>query len=205
MSQTVSARCRQGYAGAMKIAVRLTTACVALALATPAPAAVAVLGTRYAKACFEAAEQRRPLRDALRLCDSALLDETLTDDDRAATLVNRGIAQMQAKNVDAALADYDAAIRTKPETAEAYVNKGIALMQVGRDAEAVAQLSEGIARNPVRPAIAYYTRGVANESLGRNRDAFEDYSRAARLDPEWSEPAEQLQRFQFVRRKTAAG
>lgn len=196
---------RPWYRHSMTMLLPVTAALAVLALATPASAGVAVLGTRYAKGCFEAAQQRRPARDALRLCDSALMDEALTDDDRAATLVNRGIVQMQARNVDAALADYDAAIRTRPETAEAYVNKGIALMQVGRDTEAVALLSEGIARNPAKPAIAYFTRGVANESLGRTRDAFEDYSRAAQLDPEWSEPAEQLQRFQLVRRKTASG
>lgn len=173
-------------------------------LSVPVAAAVATLGSGYAKACFEAAEKGRPPRAALRICDSALLDESLAAHDRAATLVNRGIIQMQARNLPAAIADYDAAIRARPETAEAYVNKGIALVRQGdRDGEAVAQLSEGIARNPNRPEIAYYTRAIANEMLGRTRAAYDDYARAAQLAPGWAEPAEQLQRFQTVRRKTA--
>lgn len=173
-------------------------------LAAPASGAISVMGAGYARACFEAAENARPLREALRICDSALLDEALGSSDRAATFVNRGIIQMQAKNLAAAIADYDAAIRSRPETAEAYVNKGIALLRQGdRDSEAVAQLSEGIARNPHRPEIAYYSRGVANEMLGRTRQAFEDYARAAQLAPDWAEPAAQLQRFQTVKRKTA--
>ena len=175
-----------------------------LASAAAAPAAETVLGSGFARGCFEAADQRRTPRDALRLCDSALLDPTLDAEQRAATFVNRGIVQMRAKNLEAALADYDAAIQTRPETAEAYVNKGIALLNAGgREAEAVAALTAGIEREPVRPEIAYYARAEANETLGRIRDAYEDYSRAAQLAPDWRDPAEQLQRFQLIRRKTA--
>jgi tetratricopeptide (TPR) repeat protein len=105
-----------------------------------------------------------------------------------------------------AIMDFDAAIALQPEFAEAYVNKGIALVRLGnRDDEAVASLSQGIARNPLRPEIAYYQRAVANEGLGRVREAYEDYSRAAALAPEWADPAEQLQRFQTVRAKTMSG
>lgn len=174
--------------------------------ATAIAAPVAVAGTGRAQACFEAAEQRQPLRPALRICDAALKDDTLTSTDRAATLVNRGIIRMQSDRVNAALVDFDAAIALRPDTAEAYVNKGIALLRLGnREDEAVAILSEAIARNPVRPEIAYYQRAVANEGLGRVREAYEDYSRAAALAPEWADPAEQLQRFQTVRKKTLTG
>ena len=173
---------------------------------TMASAAVAVIGSGYARNCFDAATQKRPLREALRLCDSALLDDALAENDRAATLVNRGIINMQARKFDAALADYDAAIKLTPDAAEAWINKGIALVQIGnRDDEAVMLLTQGIARNPKQPAVAYYSRAIAYEGLGRSRQAYEDYSRAAQLDPEWTEPAEQLQRFKVVRGKTLSG
>lgn len=178
-----------------------------LAAVVPAAAwaqsAVTLAGSSRARACFEAAQQPRIPREAERTCDRALSEEGLTIADRAATLVNRGIVRMQAQKLAAALADYDAAIAARPETAEAYVNKGIALTKAGRDAEAVQTLSEAIARNPERPEIAYYTRAMAQESLGRVREAYEDYSRAAQLAPAWAEPAEQLQRFKTIRRKTA--
>ena len=167
---------------------------------TMASAAVAVIGSGYARNCFDAATQKRPL------CDSALLDDALAENDRAATLVNRGIINMQARKFDAALADYDAAIKLTPDAAEAWINKGIALVQIGnRDDEAVTLLTQGIARNPKQPAVAYYSRAIAYEGLGRSRQAYEDYSRAAQLDPEWTEPAEQLQRFKVVRGKTLSG
>lgn len=188
-------------------ALIMVTMTAAGALATSAADASAMtIGSSYARGCFEAASNGRPLRDALRLCNSALIDEALALDHRAATLVNRGIVQMQARKLDAAIADFDEAIRLRPETAEAYVNKAIALQRMGgRDGEAVALLSEGLARNPTRPELAYYQRAVANEELGRVREAYEDYSRAAALAPEWRDPAEQLQRFQTVRRKVLSG
>jgi len=189
------------------VALRLRCLLSAVAiLAVPACAGGTIIGIRDAHGCFEAAERARPLRDALRLCDSALLAPDLAPADRAATLVNRGIVNMQARRAAAALADYDAAIALAPGNAEAYVNKGIALLNIaGREGEAIDQLNAGLARGPIRPEIAYFSRAMANETLGRNRDAYEDYGRAARLAPEWSEPAEQLQRFKVVRRKTAAG
>lgn len=177
-----------------------------LAVPGMVPAAVAVVGNGHARSCFEAAARDQPARGALRKCDNALEDRQLPPSDRAATLINRGIVRMQARDIEGAIADYDEAIRTAPAIADAYINKGIALLRMGQhDTEAVAQLTEGLSRNPAQPAIAYYSRAVANEQLGRTRDAYEDYSRAAQLAPEWAEPAEQLQRFKVVRGKTLQG
>ncbi|GGD98498.1 hypothetical protein GCM10011529_00640 [Polymorphobacter glacialis] len=177
---------------------------LAILSGTSADASVSVIGQGYARGCFEAAEGRQPTREALKSCDRALGESALSADDRVATIINRGIVRMQARDLPAAIADFDEAIRARPDAAEAYVNKGIALIRLGdRDTEAVFSLSEGIARNPLRPEIAFYNRAVAYEGLGRNREAYEDYSRAAQLAPEWPEPATQLQRFQTVKRKTA--
>lgn len=179
---------------------------LAVLAATAAQASAVTISGSYARGCFEAAATGRSFKDGMRLCNSALIDEALALDHRAATLVNRGIVQMQARKLDAAIADFDEAIKLRPETAEAYVNKAIALQRMGgRDDEAVALLSEALDRNPLRPEIAYYQRAVANEELGKVREAYEDYSRAAALAPEWRDPAEQLQRFQTVRRKVLAG
>ncbi|PZN96124.1 MAG: hypothetical protein DCF31_04940 [Alphaproteobacteria bacterium] len=163
-------------------------------------------GIANAGYCLAATQRTPPPRTALRACQAALADVSLPAHDRAATLINRGIIHMHLKNLPAAIADFDAAIGSRPDVAEAYVNKGIALVNMGeRDAEAIAVLNEALERNPARPALVYYSRAVANEQLGRARAAYEDYSRAAQLDPAWTEPAQQLQRFRVVRGKTAAG
>lgn len=177
---------------------------LALAVPATAQAAISVFGGGMGRECYLAAEMARGGRGGLEICDRALADEALSQNDRAATLVNRGIVRMQAKDLTAAIADFDTAIRARPETAEAYVNKGIALIHLGgRDRDAVELLTLGLAKNPTRPEVAYYVRGIANEQLGATREAFEDYSRAASLKPEWAEPAAQLARFSVVRKATA--
>ena len=177
----------------------------ALIGATPALAATSIIGSSNGRNCYEAAEFGKSIRAGLEACNTALEQDALSSNDRAATLVNRGIVQMQAKNHTAAIADYDAAIRLRPATAEAYVNKAIALLHLGgHDAEAVALLSEGLSRNPARPEVAYYTRGIANELVGATREAYEDFAKAVELAPNWADPAAELARFQTVKKKTGA-
>jgi len=183
---------------------RWILAALLAALPAAASAAISIIGGGLGRDCYLAAEAARGQRDGLDSCDRALTDEALSAGDRAATLVNRGIVKMQARDLTAAIEDFDAAIRSRPGTAEAYINKGIALIHLGgRDRDAVELLTLGLARNPTRPEVAYYVRGIANEQLGATREAFEDYSRAASLKPEWAEPAAQLSRFSVVRRATA--
>lgn len=179
-------------------------ALLAAVLPTAASAAITVLGGGLGRDCYLAAEAGGGRREGLERCDQALADEGLSTVDRAATLVNRGIVRMQAKELSSAIEDFDSAIRTRPATAEAYINKGIALVHLGgRDRDAVELLTQGLAKNPARPEIAYYVRGVAHEQLGATREAYEDYARAASLKPEWTEPAAQLSRFSVVRKATA--
>ncbi len=159
-----------------------------------------------AEACFDAASQRRPSAEAERWCSVALAGPNLSDGQRAATLINRGILAMDAGGIDRAEADFDAAIAIAPANADAWINKGVALLRsTGRETDAVAVLTQALDLSPRRPEIAYYHRATANEALGRLRAAYEDYAVAAQLAPDWPEPAQQLQRFKIVRRKTLAG
>ncbi|TRW15104.1 tetratricopeptide repeat protein [Glacieibacterium frigidum] len=182
----------------------MLAALLAATVPAAASAAVSVIGGGLGRDCYLAAEAARGARDGLDSCNRALADEALSIGDRAATLVNRGIVKMQAKDLSAAIEDFDVAIRTRPGTAEAYINKGIALIHLGgRDRDAVELLTLGLAKKPTRPEVAYYVRGIANEQLGATREAYEDYARAASLKPDWAEPAEQLSRFSVVRKATA--
>ncbi len=177
--------------------------CIATIVASPALAEPApVAGSEAARRCFAAAELAQPSRRGVRACDAALRDESLSAEARAATLVNRGILHMQARSIRTAIADYDAAIVLNPLAAEAYVNKGLAMLHAGREAEAVTQLTLGIDLGPARPEIAFYARAVAQEERGRLREAYTDYGRARALAPAWDEPVRQLARFRIVRRKT---
>jgi tetratricopeptide (TPR) repeat protein len=170
------------------------------ALANPAQAAVTVIGNSAARLCYEAAEARMvPTWESLGHCDSALNQDALTEDDRNATYVNRGILKMRSGNVDAAVQDYDRAIAADPKLGEAYLNKGLALVRAGRDwDEAVLLFNTALEKHARRPALAYYGRAIAFEAEGRLKDAYLDYSEARRLDPKWRDPQVELARFTIV-------
>jgi len=181
--------------------------CTALTSASAADAAATVLGGNAAgRDCYLAAELRRETRSSLGVCTRALEVESLSRRDRAATLVNRGIIHMQARDLDSALADYRAAIVIDQALAEAHVNLGIALLyRGGQDRAAVDTLTRALEMKPHRPEVALYTRAVAHEMMGNVREAFEDYSAAAAAAPDWKEPVEQLKRFSVERKATARG
>lgn len=175
--------------------------------ASSAQAAVSVLGGSTAgRDCYLAAELKRETRSSLSVCGRALEIEGLSRRDRAATLVNRGIIHMQARDLESALVDYRAAIAIDRELAEAHVNLGIALLhRGGQDQAAVETLTRALEMKPARPEVALYSRAVAHEMLGNVREAFEDYSAAAAVAPDWKEPIEQLKRFSVERKPTARG
>ena len=172
-----------------------------------AKAAATILGGSTAgRDCYLAAELRRETRSSLAVCTRALEVDTLSRRDRAATFVNRGIIHMQARDLESALVDYRAAIAIDRELAEAHVNLGIALLhRGGQDQAAVETLTRALEMKPARPEVALYSRAVAHEMLGNVREAFEDYSAAAAVAPEWKEPVEQLKRFSVERKPTARG
>jgi tetratricopeptide (TPR) repeat protein len=105
-------------------------ACTALAAflgTTSAFGAVMVIGAGPAQACYHAALADRSDLRSLEVCNQAL-DGDLNRRDRVATRVNRGIILINRRQAEAALADFDRAIRMNPELGEAHVNRGAALM-----------------------------------------------------------------------------
>ena len=182
--------------------LRLLLIAGATICAAPAGAAMTVIGSGYARSCFLAAETHRTKPADVALCTTALTEEGLTPRDRAATFVNRGILMMYNKNVAKALLDYEAAIRIKPDVAEAWVNKGIALIYLpGRALDAVAALSKGIDLKTSQPEVAHFSRALAYELAGDAKGAYLDYKQALQLKPGWPEALEQIERFQVVQKK----
>ena len=167
------------------------------AAADPAIAAVTVLGSSHARMCYLSAESRiRPAAGAMADCDTALAVGTTIPADRVATFVNRGILKLRLGRTDEAIGDFDSAIALDADQAEAYLNKGMAVLR--RDSgweQAVRLFDTAIDKRTRRPEIAYYGRAVANEMGGRITAAYHDYRQASALAPEWSDPKSELARF----------
>jgi tetratricopeptide (TPR) repeat protein len=166
------------------------------ASAMPAIAAVSVFGSTSARLCYEAAEARNADRGSLALCDEALAKEDLSAHDRVATLVNRGILKLRLGRLDEAVVDFDAAIARDPGEADAYLNKGMALLrQPDGWSRAMPLFDTALQKRTRRPAVAYFGRGVANELAGNVKQAYLDYREASRLEPRWRDPQVDLARF----------
>ena len=169
----------------------------AAAAAAPASAGVVVIGNSNARLCYEAAELSGPASTSmLAHCDEALADQSLILRDLVATFVNRGILRLRMNRTEAAIADFDTAIARDPGEAEAYLNKGMALLRSdtgGR--EALALFDTALAKRTRKPAIAYYGRAIAHEMTGNVRQAYFDYQKASLLDPKWPLPQTELVRF----------
>lgn len=176
--------------------VRPVLFAAAILAAAPAAASVTVIGDSAARVCYEAARSGlMPTPEDFATCDRALTNEALSGHDVVATHVNRGILRLRRGNVDAAIADFDAAIALDPREPEAYLNRGSALLRQERAAEALPLLNAALERNTREPALAYFARAIANESLGNVAAAYADYRRASELKPDWRAPRAELSRF----------
>ena len=185
---------------------RMLVIAVAAAGWVPAAAQEAPALAETGRPCREAAEAARPTRAQLQRCDRAIRQAGIAPPVRLAMLMNRGIGRLRAQQTALAVADFDLAIRAAPGLAEAWINKGIALSRTaGKADEAVALISHGIGIGARDPARALFARAQAQETAGKLKEAMEDYGAAARADPQWPAPAEELKRFRIEWRKVLQG
>ena len=153
-----------------------------------------VIGS-FAPSCYEAAKAYRTDQDSVDLCTRALETDILTEHDRAATYVNRGVIYIGRNQGDPAIEDFDRAIKILPDIGEAHVNRGAALMLMRRYSEAIKDITKGIELNTRQPEKAYYDRGLSREMVDDVRGAYADYMQAQALKPDWDMPAHELTRF----------
>ena len=93
---------------------------------------------------------------------------------------NRGNTKIALRQHDAAIADYDEAIRLKPDLAEAYTSRGTAKNKLDHNEAAIADYDEAIRLKPDL-AEAYFNRGNTKGKLGRIDEARQDFEKARDL------------------------
>jgi len=182
----------------------ISLAALAASIATPSGAAVTVLGNGLAHSCFEYAEFGGNPRDGVEACSNAIEQTVLPVKDLAATYINRGILRSRTEDTAGALADYDKGLSLDANLGEAYVDRGAVMIVLRRYDDALADIDKGIALGSNRLQIAYYDRAIVQEALGNIRGAYEDYKKAAEIQPDFALAIEQLARFRVVH-KSADG
>lgn len=90
-------------------------------------------------------------------------------------------AAAEAEDPVAAEAAYRHALRLDPAFADAHLNLGALLCELGRCEEAVALYDEAVSRCP-EVALLHFNRAIALEDQGRAADAVEAYRRCIALD-----------------------
>ncbi len=101
----------------------------------------------------------------------------LDDAARYVMLVNRGVMRVRGGRHEAAIEDFQAAIRSKPDQFQAYVDLAQAYQNLERFDDAMGVLNRAIARNP-RQSVLYRTRASIHKHLSDGSRALEDLDRA---------------------------
>ena len=185
------------------MSIRILSLTVVLGIAlglTAASAQVLVVGNSRARSCYLAAKNGFASDDLIKTCSASLADENLSLKDRAATYDNRGIMENTLGRLDQALASFADAIAIDASLGDAHVNRGTVLIRQKKYDDALAEINEGIGLGMAFPHIGYYNRAVAEELLGRYRDAYYDYMHVLELEPGFSAARERLKMFRVIHR-----
>ena len=127
-----------------------------------------------------------PSRYLTELLTESTPAKSLADGNRsisAETYFTWGNTKYDLGDYKGAIADYDSAIRLKPDYAEAYNNRGTAKHKLGQRFAAIADYDSTIRLKPDY-ANAYYNRGLAKYNLGQHFAAIADFDSAIRLNPD---------------------
>jgi tetratricopeptide (TPR) repeat protein len=103
----------------------------------------------------------------------------------ADTYFNQGLAKSKLGDNQGAIADYNQAIKIKPDYAHAYIVRGLAKSDLGDNQDAIADYNQAIQIKPDY-ADAYRNRGLAKSNLGDKQGAIADYNQAIKIKPDYA-------------------
>ena len=119
-----------------------------------------------------------------KLIDSGEYDPVAENRRRIAELRGR-VYENQGK-LEAAIAEYRAAIQLKPDFAVDHFNLGIFLRKQGKPEEAIAEFRTAVQLKPDL-AQAYHKRGTALQNQGKLEAAIAEFRNAIQLKPDFAE------------------
>lgn len=165
-----------------------------LASAGTGRAQVATVFGDQARDCYIAAKFGDLKGKGIADCTAAMVSG-MSKRDTGGLLVNRGVIQLGYERFDLAIDDFNDAIKYDATIGDAYVNRGAA--EIGKRKFAIGRddIDHGLSLGADEPQKAYYNRGLADEYLGDETAAFNDYTKASQLDPTWIWPKHELVRF----------
>jgi tetratricopeptide (TPR) repeat protein len=92
-------------------------------------------------------------------------------------------AALEREDLDDAEKYLERALTYDPNSADAYIYRGVLRRNQGRNEDAIADYAQAIARNP-DSSIAHFNRGLILLERDQHREAIADFTRAIELEPE---------------------
>jgi lipoprotein NlpI len=182
----------------MKVQILIVSASLLAASAAQAQSVISV-GSGQAHECFMHAKTGIQLRQGAVICNASLAQDLLTRKDRAGTYDNRGVILDMLGRTDEAASDFHTAIALQPDLGDAYVNLGSMLIKKGEHQAALDQINTGLELGMSYPHIGYYDRAIAEQMLGRYKEAYYDYKKVLELEPTFTMASERLKDFIVTR------
>lgn len=136
-----------------------------------------------ARRCVQLVNARSDLEQAVGHCTRAIGSRAFKGINLAPLYYNRGWAQDELGNRQAAVEDYSSAIKIQPDFLQAYVARGYAQMVEGALSEAIEDFSLVLRVDP-DVFVARFNRALAYERLGERDLAAADFRKAAVLQPD---------------------
>lgn len=118
-------------------------------------------------------------------CNVALVELGLTNDDRAATFVNRGILHAASGSMAEALTDYEEALILSPDLGQIFLNRGIVYLFENQLDLAMADFNHALELDIPSSYLAYFARGVIYEEWNLRSKAIDDYKSSLEFNPDW--------------------
>jgi tetratricopeptide (TPR) repeat protein len=176
--------------------VRLLLLGIGLAAATAATAQTIVTqNVGFAHDCFIYAKVGADPYDGVEICNQAVKREALNKKDLAATYDNRGVMLDQLGRNDKAGEDFRMAMSLDPRLGDPYVNLGVTLIKNRQYSESLDQINKGLDLGMSFPHIGYYDRAVAEQMMGRYKEAYYDYKKVLEIEPDYAPATERLKDF----------
>jgi tetratricopeptide (TPR) repeat protein len=116
----------------------------------------------------------------------------------AAAYINRGVLHLMRSEFDKAIADSNVALALDNNLPEAAINRGAALLQKHRPADAAVDFTHALELAPAHQERVYFDRAMAREDMGDIKGAYADYRQASQLNPLWDKPKRELARFKVI-------
>ncbi len=115
------------------------------------------------------------------VASSVLYEYVFTNHDQGELHYRRGNLRLEDGLYREALTEFEGQLRLRPEDAAGHLGKGLALMGMARNDDALAAIDRAIALEP-EFAAAFANRGILHDRMGLSEKALADYRHALALD-----------------------